>query len=94
MNNKSLTRFAWLAIGGTIVTIALETAAYFLTGSVVLLSDALESVVNLVAAVITFVALTIALKLILSRLAESDRGPQLYESCALPTELRRQQRSS
>lgn len=58
----SLTRFAWLAIGGAVVTIALKALAYFLTGSVGLLSDALESVVNLVAAVIALVALTIALK--------------------------------
>ncbi|MEK7107545.1 MAG: cation diffusion facilitator family transporter [Patescibacteria group bacterium] len=62
MNRESLTRFAWLAIAGAIATIALKTIAYYLTGSVGLLSDALESVVNLVAAVIALVALTIALK--------------------------------
>lgn len=62
MNSASLTRFAWLAIVGAIATIALKTLAYYLTGSVGLLSDALESVVNLVAAVIALVALTIALK--------------------------------
>jgi len=62
MNSKSLTRFAWLAIGGAVVTIALKATAYFLTGSVGLLSDALESVVNLVAAVIALAALTIAQK--------------------------------
>jgi len=59
---ESLTRFAWLAIGGAVVTIGLKTAAYFLTGSVGLLSDALESVVNLVAAVIALAALSIAQK--------------------------------
>jgi cation diffusion facilitator family transporter len=62
MNSSVLNRFAWLAITGAVVTIALKTAAYFLTGSVGLLSDALESVVNLVAAVIALVALTIAHK--------------------------------
>ncbi|MDO8552822.1 MAG: cation diffusion facilitator family transporter [bacterium] len=62
MNRNSLTRFAWLSIAGAVVTIALKTAAYYLTGSVGLLSDALESVVNLVAAVIALIALTIALK--------------------------------
>ena len=62
MNPPSLTRFAWLAIAGAVVTIALKALAYYLTGSVGLLSDALESVVNLVAAVIALVALTIALK--------------------------------
>ena len=61
-SNNSLTRFAWLAIGGAVVTIALKAAAYFLTGSVGLLSDALESVVNLVAAVIALAALTLARK--------------------------------
>ena len=62
MNPASLTRFAWLAIAGAVVTIALKTLAYYLTGSVGLLSDALESIVNLVAAVIALVELTIALK--------------------------------
>ncbi len=49
-NRASLTRFAWLSIGAAVATIALKTVAYFLTGSVGLLSDAIESVVNLVGA--------------------------------------------
>lgn len=48
----SLTRFAWLSILAAILTIALKTEAYLLTGSVGLLSDAAESLVNLVAAFI------------------------------------------
>jgi len=56
----SLTRFAWLSIGAAVLTIGLKTTAYFLTGSVGLLSDALESVVNLVAALMAFAMLTIA----------------------------------
>jgi cation diffusion facilitator family transporter len=56
----SLTRFAWLSIGAAVVTICLKAGAYFLTGSVGLLSDALESGVNLVAAVVALAALTIA----------------------------------
>ena len=56
----SLTRFAWLSIGAAVVTICMKTGAYFLTGSVGLLSDALESGVNLVAAVVALVALSIA----------------------------------
>ncbi len=52
--------WAWLSIGAAITTIGLKSAAYLLTGSVGLLSDALESVVNLVAAVLALVALTIA----------------------------------
>lgn len=55
-----LARFAWLSIGAAMLTISLKAAAYLLTGSVGLLSDALESVVNLVAAVVALVALTVA----------------------------------
>jgi cation diffusion facilitator family transporter len=55
-----LKRFAWLSIGAAIITIALKTAAYYLTGSVGLLSDALESFVNLAGAIIALAMLTIA----------------------------------
>ena len=55
-----LTRFAWLSIGAALLTISLKGAAYFLTGSVGLLSDALESLVNLVAAIGALVALSVA----------------------------------
>ena len=55
-----LTKFAWLSIGAAIFTITLKTIAYFLTGSVGLLSDALESIVNLVGAVMALAMLTIA----------------------------------
>jgi cation diffusion facilitator family transporter len=55
-----LTRFAWLSIGAAIVTIALKLAAWRLTGSVGLLSDALESGVNLAAAIITLLVLGVA----------------------------------
>jgi cation diffusion facilitator family transporter len=53
----SLTRYAWLSIGAAILTILLKGTAYFLTGSVGLLSDALESTINLAAAVVALVAL-------------------------------------
>src|SRR5918993_564566 len=55
-----LTRFAWLAVGAAVATIGLKAGAYLMTGSVGLLSDALESLVNLVAAIGALVALTIA----------------------------------
>ncbi|MBE0670772.1 MAG: cation transporter [Anaerolineales bacterium] len=55
-----LTRFAWLSIGAAVLTIALKTIAYFLTGSVGLLSDALESLVNLAGALMALAMLTIA----------------------------------
>ncbi len=59
-NRSFLTRFAWLSIGGAVATIALKSAAYFITGSVGLLSDALESFVNLVGAVLALAMLTVA----------------------------------
>ncbi len=55
-----LTRFAWLSIAAAVATIALKFVAFWITGSVGLLSDAAESVVNLVAAVVALVALTVA----------------------------------
>ena len=55
-----LTRFAWLSIGAAITTMALKAAAWAVTGSVGLLSDAAESTVNLVAAVVALSALRIA----------------------------------
>lgn len=55
-----LTRFAWLSIGAAVLTIGLKTVAYLITDSVGLLSDALESMVNLVGAIIALIMLTIA----------------------------------
>jgi cation diffusion facilitator family transporter len=60
INRTSLTRFAWLSIAAAILTIALKAIAYWLTGSVGLLSDALESFVNLVGALMALAMLTIA----------------------------------
>ncbi len=59
-NRSSLTRFAWLSIAAAVTTIALKAVAYLLTGSVSLLSDALESIVNLVGALMALAMLTIA----------------------------------
>jgi cation diffusion facilitator family transporter len=57
----SLTRrVALLSVSAAIVTLLLKFGAYFLTGSVGLLSDAIESFVNLAAALIAFTAITIA----------------------------------
>jgi cation diffusion facilitator family transporter len=63
MNNVptgDLRRFAFLSIAAAMVTIAMKMVAWRMTGSVGLLSDALESLVNLVAAVITLTMLIIA----------------------------------
>jgi cation diffusion facilitator family transporter len=54
-----LTRYAWLSIIAAIATITLKTMAYILTGSVGLLSDAIESLVNLAAAIVALIALSI-----------------------------------
>jgi cation diffusion facilitator family transporter len=59
-NRASLTRFAWLSIAAALATMALKTGAYFLTHSVGLLSDALESLVNLAGAIMALGMLTIA----------------------------------
>jgi cation diffusion facilitator family transporter len=56
----SLTKFAWLSIGAALITIALKAGAYVLTDSVGLLSDAVESLVNLAGAVMALIMLTIA----------------------------------
>jgi cation diffusion facilitator family transporter len=58
-NRTSLVRFAWLSIGAALVTIGLKSGAYWLTGSVGLLSDALESLVNLFAACLALFVLSV-----------------------------------
>lgn len=60
MGIQKLTRYAWLSVAAAIATIGLKGGAYVLTDSVGLLSDALESVVNLVAAVVALRALAVA----------------------------------
>ncbi len=57
---QNLTRYAWLSIATGVVVFALKLVAWAITGSVGLLSDAMESTVNIVAAVVALVALTIA----------------------------------
>lgn len=58
--DTSPARFAWLSIAAAVITIGLKFSAYILTGSVGLLSDALESFVNLGAALLALIMLTIA----------------------------------
>lgn len=55
-----LKRYAWLSIAAALLTIALKAGAFFITGSVGLLADALESGVNLVTAVFALIILGIA----------------------------------
>lgn len=58
--DKSIFRYAWLSIGAALLTIVLKFGAWYATGSVGLLSDAMESLVNLAAAGGAFYALYVA----------------------------------
>lgn len=58
--NGAKARFALLSVGAALATLVLKFTAYGLTGSVGLLSDALESLVNLAGALIALTALKIA----------------------------------
>jgi cation diffusion facilitator family transporter len=57
---KAVQRMAWLSIATSIATLALKFGAYFITGSVSLLSDAMEAFVNLAAGMVALGALTYA----------------------------------
>jgi cation diffusion facilitator family transporter len=59
-STPSLTRYAWLSIAAALVTFILKLASWRLTGSVGLLSDALESLANLAAALIALASLWVA----------------------------------
>jgi cation diffusion facilitator family transporter len=56
----SLARYAWLSIATAVFTMVLKAAAYFATGSVGLLSDAMESFVNLLGGIMALAMLRIA----------------------------------
>lgn len=60
MPQPSLKRYALISIFAALATIGLKGGAYVLTGSVGLLSDALESLVNLLAAIVALWALWVA----------------------------------
>jgi cation diffusion facilitator family transporter len=64
-----LTRYAWLSVGAAVATILLKTAAYLITGSVGLLSDTVESGVNLIGGVMALAMLAVA-----SRPADEDHA--------------------
>ena len=60
MVSSSLQRYAWLSIATALATILLKGVAWWLTGSVGLLSDALESFVNLAGALMALAMLSLA----------------------------------
>jgi cation diffusion facilitator family transporter len=56
----NLVRFAWLSLATSVAVLSLKLGAWLVTGSVGLLSDAMESTVNLVAAAVALGALRTA----------------------------------
>jgi cation diffusion facilitator family transporter len=75
MDRSSLTRYAWLSIAAALATIGLKSLAYLLTGSIGLLSDAVESLVNLAAA-------AMALSMLIVAARPADEGHQYGHSKA------------
>jgi cation diffusion facilitator family transporter len=55
-----LQRYAWLSVAAALLTIGLKTGAWWATGSVGLLSDALETLINLAAALLAVAMLRLA----------------------------------
>ena len=62
MPSASLKRYAYLSIAAALATILLKGVAWWLTGSVGLLSDALESFVNLAGALMALAMLSLAME--------------------------------
>jgi cation diffusion facilitator family transporter len=62
VEKKSLAPIVWFSIVASVLTIAIKSGAYFVTGSVGFMSDAMESSINLIAGIIAFISLTIAAK--------------------------------
>ena len=60
MLSADLKRYAWLSIAAAVATILLKGVAWWMTGSVGLLSDALESFVNLAAAFMALAMISLA----------------------------------
>src|SRR4030067_2291732 len=60
MLSPSVKRYRWLSIGAALATILLKGWAWWIPGSVGLLSDALESFVNLAGAMMALAMLTLA----------------------------------
>jgi cation diffusion facilitator family transporter len=60
VSERSLESYAWLSVAAAVATIAIKTLAWWVTGSVGLLSDALESLINLAAALLAVSMLRLA----------------------------------
>ena len=59
---RRLTRFVFLSIAAAVATIALKAVAWLLTGSVGFLSDAAESIVNVVGALVALIAIRVSVR--------------------------------
>ncbi|MCH9817078.1 MAG: cation diffusion facilitator family transporter [Actinomycetia bacterium] len=57
-----LSKYAWLSLGVGVVVLALKLGAWWVTDSVGLFSDAMESLVNIAAAIVAIIALRTAAK--------------------------------
>lgn len=57
---KSIAKIMWISIVASVITIGLKWYAFLLTGSVGFMSDALESGINLLAAIVAFYSLAVA----------------------------------
>lgn len=62
VSNRFLMKFMWLSLATALLTVGIKGAAAFITQSAGLLSDALESTVNLVAAIVALWALNVSAK--------------------------------
>ena len=58
--DRPLERYAWISVAAALATIALKAFAWQVTGSVGMLSDALESLINLAAALLALSMLRLA----------------------------------
>ena len=76
----SLKNYAWLSICAALATILLKGIAWWMTGSVGLLSDALESVVNLAGAMMALAMITVA-----EQPADDDHAYGHGKACLLYT---------
>src|SRR5262245_62318601 len=59
-DTRSLPRLAWLSLFAALATLVLKALAWVFTGSVGMLSDALETLVNLAGAGLAILMLTVA----------------------------------
>ncbi len=60
IQKKSLAPIVWISIIASILTISIKSSAYFITGSVGFMSDAMESLINLAAGIVAFIMLSVA----------------------------------